>query len=127
MNDYNRIYLGTLNIISDDRPWGRFERFTLNEASTVKLIYVNAGQRLSLQYHNKRSEFWKVVSGKVIVTLNSDLIVLSKGDSLSIPVTAHHRMEAIQDSVIMEISFGEFDENDIVRLQDDYNRAIESQ
>src|SRR5258706_508284 len=45
-------------VITDQRPWGSFERFTLNESSTVKLIYVQPGERLSLQRHESRDELW---------------------------------------------------------------------
>lgn len=112
--------------VSDERPWGHFERFTLNESSTVKLIYVKANRRLSLQYHKKRSEFWKVVYGKVRVTLDNRSAVLSPGQTITVPVGSAHRIEGIEDSAILEISIGEFDENDIVRLQDDYGRSAES-
>jgi|SRR5918911_1573238 mannose-6-phosphate isomerase-like protein (cupin superfamily) len=114
-----------MNTVTDKRPWGHFERFTLNEVSTVKLIHVNAGKRLSLQYHTKRSEFWKVISGKVKVTLDESSTVLSQGETITIPTRSAHRIEAINDSIILEISIGEFDEEDIIRLQDDYNRATE--
>jgi mannose-6-phosphate isomerase len=45
-------------VVTDQRPWGSFERFTLNEPSTVKLIYVGPGERLSLQRHEYRDELW---------------------------------------------------------------------
>jgi len=57
-------------VYSENRPWGRFEKFHENKPCTVKLIYINANSRLSLQYHNKRSEFWKVVKGTAIVELD---------------------------------------------------------
>ena len=52
-----------MDIYSEDRPWGSFEKFHENEQCTVKLIYVNANSRLSLQYHSERWEFWKIVKG----------------------------------------------------------------
>jgi mannose-6-phosphate isomerase len=59
-----------VDIMEERRPWGRFERYTLNEKSTVKLVYVDADKRLSLQYHKHRTEFWKVVKGPVKVQLH---------------------------------------------------------
>lgn len=112
-----------MNIIVEKRPWGRFERFTLNELSTVKLIYLKSGQRLSLQYHLRRSEFWRVIMGQIKVTLNENTTVLSSGESIEIPVKTKHRMAGIEDSIILEISRGEFDENDIIRIDDDYTRV----
>ena len=109
--------------VLEERPWGRFERFVANNECTVKLIYVDSGKRLSYQYHKKRSEFWKVVSGKLRVTLDGKELILDVGEKIEIPVGAKHRMEGITDSVVLEIAFGHFDENDIVRLDDDYKRA----
>lgn len=109
--------------ITEKRPWGRFERFTLNEQCTVKLVYVDGDKRLSLQYHNNRSEFWKVVKGPVKVQLGNDTKTLQTGESMTIPKKMTHRLiGAGTDAIILEISTGEFDESDIVRLEDDYKR-----
>lgn len=113
----------TQDSMTEQRPWGSFELFTLNEKSTVKLVNVSSGKRLSLQYHSMRSEFWKVVVGKIEVMLNSTKIILKKGETITIPVGAIHRITGIEDSTILEISFGEFNENDIVRLEDDFGRS----
>jgi mannose-1-phosphate guanylyltransferase len=113
-----------VDIYSEDRPWGKFEKFHENKISTVKLIYINANSRLSLQYHRKRSEFWKILKGTVKMQLEEKLIVLKEGETIEIPKNAKHRVEAIQgNSIILEISYGEFNENDIVRLEDNYKRA----
>ena len=114
----------SVDIYSEDRPWGKFEKFHENKISTVKLIYINANSRLSLQYHRKRSEFWKILKGTVKMQLEEKLIVLKEGETIEIPKNAKHRVEAIQgNSIILEISYGEFNENDIVRLEDNYKRA----
>lgn len=111
------------NILTEERPWGRFERFTLNEASTVKLIHLDGRKRLSLQYHNHRSEFWKVVKGPVRVQIGDETRTLHTGESINIPATTIHRLiGAGNDAIILEISVGSFDESDIVRLEDDYRR-----
>jgi mannose-6-phosphate isomerase len=110
-------------VIVEKRPWGGFERFTLNEPSTVKLVYVDGDKRLSLQYHNNRSEFWKVIKGPVKVQLGNETKLLQEGDSITIPKGTMHRLiGAGIDATILEISTGEFDETDIVRLEDDYKR-----
>lgn len=107
----------------EKRPWGRFERFTLNEQCTVKLVYLDGDKRLSLQYHNNRSEFWKVIKGPVKVQLGSDTRTLQVGESITIPKKTTHRLiGAGTDAIVLEISTGEFDESDIVRLEDDYKR-----
>ena len=110
-------------IIVEARPWGKFERFTLNEACTVKLVYLDGGKRLSLQYHNKRTEFWKVIKGPVKVQIGNETKTLQTGESTEIPKKAIHRLiGAGTDAIILEISTGEFDESDIVRIEDDYKR-----
>lgn len=107
----------------EKRPWGHFERFTLNELCTVKLVYVDGDKRLSLQYHNNRSEFWKVIKGPVRVQVGEEKRLLQTGESITIPKGARHRLEgAGTDGMILEISRGEFDESDIVRIEDDYKR-----
>src|SRR5208337_98750 len=90
------------------RPWGRFEKFTHNEKCTIKLLYVKKGKRNSYQYHNGRSEFWKIVSGRVLVTLNGKNIYLRAGGEVKIPVRAKHRVKALEDSIVLEITFGKF-------------------
>lgn len=113
-----------MGVYSESRPWGRFEKFHENRPCTVKLIYVNAHSRLSLQYHSKRSEFWKVVKGTAMVELDDRTVILTEGETISIPRQARHRVAALDsECVILEIAYGRFDENDIVRIEDDYNRA----
>lgn len=112
-----------MEVYSEDRPWGKFEKFHENKPCTVKLIYVNPNSRLSLQYHNNRSEFWKVVFGTAYMQLDDSSLVLKEGQTVEIPNKASHRVEAKETKcVILEISYGIFDENDIVRLEDDYQR-----
>jgi mannose-6-phosphate isomerase len=113
-----------MKIYSESRPWGRFEKFHENKFCTVKLIYVNANSRLSLQYHKKRSEFWKVIKGTAMVEIDKKRIVLGEGETITIPRQAKHRVLALEsECIILEISYGRFDENDIVRLEDDYHRV----
>jgi mannose-6-phosphate isomerase-like protein (cupin superfamily) len=112
-----------MDVYSEDRPWGKFEKFHENKLCTVKLIYVNPNSRLSLQYHEKRSEFWKIVSGIAYIQVDDKFFVLNQGETLEIPTKARHRVEAKETNcIILEISYGAFDENDIVRLEDDYKR-----
>lgn len=112
-----------MEVYSEDRPWGKFEKFHENKPCTVKLIYVNPNSRLSLQYHKNRSEFWKIVFGTAYMQIDDRSLVLKEGQTIEIPNKARHRVEAKETKcVILEISYGIFDENDIVRLEDDYQR-----
>lgn len=114
-----------MDIYSEDRPWGRFEKFHENEPCTVKLIYVNPNSRLSLQYHKKRWEFWKIIKGTAHVQLDDKFFTLKEGENIVIPKEAKHRVNAHKNEcIILEISYGRFDENDIVRLEDDYQRTV---
>ena len=108
---------------TEERPWGRFERFCSNEKVTVKIITVKPNSRLSLQYHNHRDEFWKIVEGIGQIILGEELVDVEVGDEFFIPKKAKHRIITNNNSLkVLEISFGEFDEKDIVRLEDKYNR-----
>lgn len=108
----------------EERPWGAFEQFTANEPSTVKILYVAPGKRLSLQRHAKRSEWWRVIEGDGTVALGSKEYAVSVGDEIEIPVGMLHRLSGgPRGLTVLEIGFGEFDENDIVRVEDDFGRA----
>lgn len=113
----------TIHRISGGRPWGGFEQFTKNALSTVKLLTINPGESISLQYHHNRSEYWYVVDGYPIVRLRDKDYFASPGEEFFIARTEMHRITAQVDLVrILEISLGEFDEDDIVRVEDDYGR-----
>ena len=109
---------------TEKRPWGEFRQYTDGgEPVTVKTILVNRGERLSLQFHHKREEFWTVLSGSPELVIGDDTIVAKAGDEFTIAPEVKHRISAPNDTVtILEISYGEFDENDIVRLEDNYGR-----
>ncbi len=93
---------------------------------SVKLICVKANKRLSLQYHNSRKEFWRVIRGPVQVQIGEKTFVGKEGDVFDIPMGAIHRLTAMkEDSMVLEISYGHFDENDIVRIEDDFGRTKE--
>ncbi len=90
----------------------------------VKIITVNSGEALSLQYHIKREEFWLIISGSGTARIGTERIALEAGSSCHVPKQAQHRISAgIDRLVFLELSFGEFDENDIVRLEDKYGRS----
>ncbi len=112
-----------LHYFTEQRPWGNFEQFTLNEVSTVKIITVSAHQAFSLQKHSKRSEFWKVLSGEGFITHGEIREPVEVGRLYALPCGALHRMEAESKSIVfLEIALGDFDEADIVRLEDKYGR-----
>lgn len=108
------------------RPWGEY-RVLLDETYTkVKEITVNPKGRLSLQSHSHREEHWTIVQGVGIVTIGDKESRVYPGDSVYIPKEAIHRIYNPDNNTTLkfiEVQIGDsFDENDIVRYQDDYNR-----
>ena len=107
----------------EERPWGEFVEFTRNAPSTVKIITVRAGESFSLQTHEKRDEFWRIISGDGTVTIDKKTIPVRTGDNHFIPRHTTHRIQAgTSNVVVLEVSFGDFDEKDITRLEDKYGR-----
>lgn len=107
---------------TEERPWGRFEEFIKNERSTVKILTINAGEELSLQIHENREEFWHVISGNGEAVVGDSVIQLSPKSEYTIPPKTEHQIKAKTTLKILEVSLGEFDESDIVRIKDKYNR-----
>ena len=107
------------------RPWGKFNNLLDEKYCKVKKITVNPKKRLSLQFHNFRSEHWLVVQGKANIHLNGKDIILFPGNSIDIPVKSTHCIENKQDEdlIIIETQLGSyFGEDDIIRLDDPYER-----
>jgi mannose-6-phosphate isomerase len=113
--------------IKVDKPWGRFEQYTHNLTSTVKIITVAPGGKLSSQYHHQRDELWVVLDKGVRVQLGEDVLEPEVGEKVFIPRGTVHRLSTSgeREVRILEISFGEFDEEDIVRLDDVYGRVAQ--
>jgi len=108
---------------TEERPWGKFEKYVENEVCTVKLHFINPNQGWSLQYHKKRDEFIKIIQGQAEVTLGEEVKQAQENDEFFIPKETKHRIKAGQELVkILEISLGEFEEEDEVRLEDKYGR-----
>ncbi|HNZ55347.1 MAG TPA: phosphomannose isomerase type II C-terminal cupin domain [Candidatus Paceibacterota bacterium] len=115
--------MSNLDIYQEERPWGHFRRFTDNVSSTVKIISLKPDAELSLQSHQKRSEFWRVLAGSGFVQVGEGERPLSVGDEVEIPLGAKHQLSAGPDGLeVLEISLGEFAEEDIVRYKDKYGR-----
>jgi mannose-6-phosphate isomerase len=109
----------------DSRPWGTWEVLATGGRYTVKRISVLPGHRLSLQYHRHRSEHWTIVEGLAEVELDSVVHQICPGNHVHIPVGALHRVRALGSKILvfLEVQVGEIlDENDIVRMSDDYGR-----
>lgn len=114
-----------IHVYKENRPWGSFERFTKEVPSTVKIITVHHGQSISLQYHEHRQEFWRILEGEPVVTIGDKEILAKPGFEFFIDKHVRHRIAATTNGVkFLEIALGHFEENDIVRLEDKYGRAL---
>ena len=117
MNIYNEIF----------RPWGSFRSLLLADNHQIKEIFVESGQRLSLQSHQQRSEHWIVANGPALVTINDQELMLETGAHIFIPQGAKHRLAnpGTEKIKIVEIQIGSYlGEDDITRYEDDYQRNV---
>ncbi len=104
-----------------DKPWGREIWYAHNDRYAGKVLEVSQGQLLSLQKHRVKHETLYLLSGEIRLTLDADVLTWRPGTAVEIEPGTVHRMEAIQDSVLLEVSTPELD--DVVRLEDKYGRA----
>lgn len=112
-------------IIEDIRPWGKFRSFPYEKARSIKIITINPGGVLSLQYHNFRSEFWVTLDKGLEVTVGEKVWQPEEGEEIFIPRKISHRLRNMgqKQARVMELWIGDSDEKDIVRLEDDYGRG----
>jgi len=109
-----------------NKPWGSEEIWAHTPRYVGKILYINPNSKLSLQYHNEKEETIRVLKGRLYLhrEVNKELIVtqLVEGDTFHIPTKTVHRFEAREEAVeLVEVSTSQLD--DVVRLQDDYERA----
>jgi len=120
---------GFPKVAEQEKPWGRFEQYAHNFPCTVKVITVEPEGNLSLQYHYKRDELWIVLDEGIRVEIADSVLLPAPGERLFIPRGTVHRLSGVGKGParILEVSFGFFDEEDIVRLEDIYGRVEEAQ
>lgn len=122
-----------------DKPWGHEEIFAVTDKYVGKILYINAGYKLSRQYHKQKDETFYVQKGKMTLEIGLDeearakvvgeiddekhkprIISMKKGDVFHCPPGTIHRMIAVTDVKVFEVSTPELD--DVVRIEDDYGR-----
>ncbi|HAC46040.1 MAG TPA: cupin [Chloroflexi bacterium] len=109
-----------------DKPWGYEIRWAVTDRYLGKILHVRKGEALSLQYHEVKDEWLLVSEGAVDIEIGGlegelEKLRMRKGDSMHVPPRTRHRITAVEDADIFEVSTPEVD--DVVRLEDRYGRA----
>ena len=110
---------------AEERPWGRYQVLLKEAGMQVKRIEVKPGLRFSLQKHSRRAEKWIITSGSGIATVGTRELPVARGAYVDVPLGEIHRMHNTgqEPLVFIEIQFGDYlEEDDIIRLQDDFSR-----
>lgn len=107
-----------------ERPWGSFTQYANNSECTVSLMTVLPGQRLSLQSHTGRSELWIVIDNGSVIQVGEETATYRSGDEIWIPAEAKHRLGNLGPTPVrvLEVAFGNWQQEDITRYADDYVR-----
>jgi mannose-6-phosphate isomerase len=109
-----------------EKPWGWELVWAETEAYVGKLLFVRAGEALSLQYHEVKDETWLVREGVARLELGEvdgdrlEAVEIREGDAFHYPPRTLHRLTAIEDTLILEVSTPHLD--DVVRVEDRYGR-----
>ena len=110
--------------IREERPWGEELWISHDQPSMVKILKVKPHEELSLQYHHNRDEFWHVLSGNGLAEIGAEKFVLKSGSEHFVPRETKHRLIGGDETlVVLELAFSDFDEKDIVRIEDKYGRV----
>ncbi len=113
------------DVVRVEKPWGYELHWARTDRYVGKVIHVNRGHALSLQYHNRKDETIHLWSGRLLFEIEVDGQLVSRemqpGESVHITPKTVHRMTAIEDSDILEASTPELD--DVVRIEDRYGRT----
>ena len=109
-----------------DKPWGYELVFAVTERYCGKVIFVRAGEQLSLQFHREKDETIYLQSGRAEFEIGDpggtlDIEVVAPGRAFHLAAGTVHRIRALEDTVLLEVSTPEIE--DIVRLEDRYGRA----
>lgn len=111
------------------RPWGSFKQYAHNHPVTVSLMTVTPGMRLSLQSHTMRAELWIVLDEGAVVQVGDQQLHPHAGDEVWIKVNQQHRLSCAGDQPVrvLEVAFGNWQQADITRYDDDFKRAAKGE
>ena len=116
---------GRVKVVKVPKPWGHETIWAQSDRYVGKVLHINAGQELSVQYHNKKDETVYLLSGEISYRVKSDSgaledVRLKLGESFRITPGIVHQMVAVTDCDVLEVSTPELD--DVVRISDKYGR-----
>jgi len=115
---------GRVNVVRVPKPWGHETIWAHSDRYVGKILHINAGQELSVQYHNKKDETVHLLSGEISYRVKTNEMLedmrLRVGESFRITPGTVHQMVAVTDCDVLEVSTPELD--DVVRLSDKYGR-----
>lgn len=109
-----------------DKPWGYELLWARTDGYAAKILHIDAGHKLSLQYHQRKDETVFLYSGRMVLVLEDDGGVLREvyvgaGEAYHIAAGRRHRMMALEDCEVLEVSSNDLD--DVVRIEDAYGRV----
>lgn len=113
-------------VVEKLKPWGREIWFAWTESYAGKILEIKKGHRFSLQIHEEKCETQLVIQGRIKLTYGCNPkklkeVILEAGEKVHIPPMTIHRGEALEDSILFEVSTSQLD--DVVKLEDDYGRT----
>jgi len=116
---------GTVEARRVEKPWGHEEIFATTERYVGKILFIRAGEALSLQFHRRKDETIRILEGEMELVHGEDggglaTLVMTSGSTFRISPGTLHRMVAVTDCRVLEVSTPELD--DVVRLEDRYGR-----
>jgi mannose-6-phosphate isomerase len=108
-----------------EKPWGYEVRFARTDHYAGKVLFIRAGQQLSLQFHRRKDEAFLVHEGRLELVLGTEgeqrVVPMGPGESWHVPPGTVHRFRAVTDCLLFEVSTPELE--DVVRIEDDFGRA----
>jgi quercetin dioxygenase-like cupin family protein len=120
----SKVASGRVNVVRVPKPWGHETIWAHSDRYVGKILHINAGQELSVQYHNKKDETVHLLSGEISYRVKTNELLedmrLKVGESFRITPGTVHQMVAVTDCDVLEVSTPELD--DVVRLSDKYGR-----
>ena len=116
---------GRVQVVKVPKPWGHETIWAQSDRYVGKILHINAGQELSVQYHNKKDETVHLLSGEIVYRVQREAdrledVQLKPGESFRITPGTIHQIVALTDCDVLEVSTPELD--DVVRLSDKYGR-----